>query len=503
MVKAGIAATALFLVLVQPGCSSEQVAGRTKPTYGSTATKDQPDPGVTDGGAQDVGLLPDAVAADVAVADAPDVAVADAQDIQSDTGPAPDVAVVPDVVGDGGIGSACNVDADCTDADAVCLDFPGGYCTVLGCVPGTGTCPGGSECHVIDDGLTACLATCTKSSDCRKEYPCKRLFKMDGTFSQVCHAVDKGAAGPAGICDYAKACSGTATCLTFLPGGYCAVVGCGPGVPCPLATSCIPMGDFNACLADCDGAHPCPGSAAKLQSCQGQLDLQGETRDVCLTGTSGKELGELCVSNVDCLSKSCTVLAEGRCAPGNGFCLTDADCAMSAGVCDIKAEYHVGVCSKACDVDTPCPEKSLCVPTSATAGLCQVQCKSLSDTYTCDDQLEQECVIGDPLGGELDADLYACVTRGKGKMGELCDNVPDGPTCAEGLTCYQGSGSEGYCTGDCGAKDFCPWSTVCGSAGAFDQCLRRCKADTDCPSGFECKLLPVTTKVNEKICVPS
>jgi hypothetical protein len=506
MFSHGAASTALLAAILLVGCTTEDPARRAKPMYGYSAAGDpieDPDATATPDAAPDTSLV-DAGDGSGST-DAADVAEAGGgQDVTPDAA-TPDDVTTPTDTGEkptGGIGSSCKLEADCDLEASICLDWPNGYCSKLDCLPGGDGCPDGSECHTVDDGVSVCLVPCEKASDCRIGYDCKRLINQDGTFSQACMATEKGAAGPAGICKFPVDCDGQATCLSFLPGGYCAVVGCGEGVPCPQDTKCVPLGQINACLRDCDGAHPCPGSAAKLQTCQAQLDIQGESVQVCMTGESGKDLGEFCSGDLDCLSKHCTIHATGRCSPGDVPCFDDGDCFETGGACVQKADYVLGTCSQACDTEVACPEGTTCVPSSATQGDCQVVCKGLSDVFTCDDQLGQACLIGNPLGGEPEVDIYACVVPGKGQVGALCDTAPGGAACAGGLSCLQGSGSEGYCTDSCGAKDYCPWSTVCGSTGIFETCLRRCKSKVDCPSGFDCQLKSVVTGVPYKVCFP-
>lgn len=507
-------AAAILTSLVALGCEAVAPEGHDKPLYGYSAN---PDPKES----KDATAGTDAPGADSSSGDATDAATADGAgpadagaDASSPVDTAGDAASPVDGAGgpdggadagapsDGAIGSPCKLDADCKDAGAVCLDWPGGYCTIIDCVPGGGTCPGDAECHLIDEGISACLAGCAKKTDCRSAYDCKRLFRQDGTFDEACFSTAPGAGGPAGLCKFAKDCAGQATCMTFMPGGYCAVVGCGEGIPCPVKTSCVSLGEINACLADCDGAHPCPGSGAKIQSCTEDTDIQGEAVNVCLTGDAGKDIGDFCTADLDCKSKHCTIHATGRCAPGEQLCSDDADCAATGGTCTIKAEYLVGSCGQACDADVACPEATVCIRTGPTTGKCSLACKSLSDVFTCDEALAQSCLVGDAFGGDGQADTYACFSQPVGQVGAHCDTAPEGPGCAAGLTCFQGSGSAGYCTTDCGSKDFCPWTTICGSTGAFEQCLRRCKANTDCPDGFECTAKPAVTGVAQKVCFP-
>ncbi len=92
------------------------------------------------------------------------------------------------------IGDDCSTSADCatTDQSRLCLSealesFPGGYCTVFNCQPGS--CPSESVCVGYRTALanapecqdpsararlqqTYCMRTCSKDGDCRTGYAC-------------------------------------------------------------------------------------------------------------------------------------------------------------------------------------------------------------------------------------------------------------------------------------------------------------------------------------------
>ena len=75
------------------------------------------------------------------------------------------------------IGSACNLNADCTSAlctpetlGDTATGWPLGYCTQT-CAE-AGACPTNSTCVSFEDGTSFCTATCTSSSDCRNDYVC-------------------------------------------------------------------------------------------------------------------------------------------------------------------------------------------------------------------------------------------------------------------------------------------------------------------------------------------
>ena len=64
-----------------------------------------------------------------------------------------------------GVGSACAVNADCTETGQVCLTFKGGYCGLADCQNNAG-CPSGSACVAHTDGRNYCFLICTDKSQC-------------------------------------------------------------------------------------------------------------------------------------------------------------------------------------------------------------------------------------------------------------------------------------------------------------------------------------------------
>lgn len=85
---------------------------------------------------------------------------------------------------EGGIGSACESAADCLDPGAECLSdptvFPGGYCTIRNCTPGS--CPPGSGCQGDTDFI--CLKYCEDDFDCRngEGYKCLVSYCINPPF---------------------------------------------------------------------------------------------------------------------------------------------------------------------------------------------------------------------------------------------------------------------------------------------------------------------------------
>jgi hypothetical protein len=127
------------------------------------------------------------------------------------------------------IGDSCSNASDCSVQDQRTCDttFPGGYCTVFGC--GADTCPDESTCVGFQTVLSiapecsdiavrprlqrsACMRSCSRSSDCRGGYECVDIgaanpwgaVVIDSSASgRVCTRVPpESPVGETGICDH-------------------------------------------------------------------------------------------------------------------------------------------------------------------------------------------------------------------------------------------------------------------------------------------------------------
>jgi hypothetical protein len=104
------------------------------------------------------------------------------------------------------IGDACVVHSECSQTgDRICEpNFPGGYCTIFNCEPGT--CPSEAACVAFYSApseklacgdptdrrfeRTFCMKTCTGDSDCRTSYSCVDLgLSSKGTPNNALAAV--------------------------------------------------------------------------------------------------------------------------------------------------------------------------------------------------------------------------------------------------------------------------------------------------------------------------
>ena len=95
------------------------------------------------------------------------------------------LALVLAACGAANVGGGCGSASDCTQTGqdggtvvpAVCLNTPGGYCSVPCSTPGsTAGCPSGSICAVYPSGpSTNCIHICMSQSDCRSGYNCNGI----------------------------------------------------------------------------------------------------------------------------------------------------------------------------------------------------------------------------------------------------------------------------------------------------------------------------------------
>lgn len=388
----------------------------------------------------------------------------------------------------GFVGIPCAKDGDCrkTGAPGVCLDWPGGYCTLLDCGGSGEPCPVGSACLGITPNKPACAQVCESVADCREggEYGCKALSDPDGDLIRVCHPIKKQG-GPAEGCSGHQDCAGDASCLTSFAGGYCAVLGCGESRPCPEGTACVIVNGTGTCLKRCAQSDDClvagdlPRTCTPLKSAL----VPGEKEKVCASGTFGVPIGGQCLSDMECASEDCEVVVTGHCSASGAGCRVDGDCPGFGEVCVQAATDTKGYCTKACSLTTPCPGSSFCVGTKTGAsgqasGMCVPGCLEPGD-LACRAEVGFACIYGDPVSGP---GRYVCARILPGQSGSACTTASD---CASG-SCLLAPGGGGYCVASCGFLGFCPFPTSCQQVSGQSRCLLRCQSSVDCPPGHEC-----------------
>jgi len=410
-------------------------------------------------------------------------------DVQTDGRPADDSGGPTDALPGGFIGLPCSKEADCrkTGADGVCLDWVGGYCTILDC-GGTGAaCPDGAVCLGITPNKPACAQACQDASDCRPggAYGCKAIADPSGALQRVCYQV-RQPGGTGEGCAGHQDCAGDASCLTTFAGGYCAVLGCGADVPCPEDAVCALVNGVPACLKRCAQDEDCTVAANVPRRCAAMKSVlnPGEKVNACISGTGGVAIGGPCLNDMDCASEQCNVVATGRCSASGDGCRQDQDCPNFGEVCVQSAEYTFGYCTKKCSLSVPCAGQAFCIGQSVGAsgqaeGQCVPGCLEPGDK-TCRPEVGLTCIFGDPVNAP---GHYACAPRPRGAAGSFCK----APSDCESGQCLIAAGGGGYCTAPCGFQGFCAFPTLCEQAGGQTACYLRCLSSLDCPAGHACK----------------
>jgi hypothetical protein len=424
-----------------------------------------------------------------------------------DGGPdAPDGSPVdtikPDVPKDTGggtnaVGSVCADDLDCL-AGLSCFTWPKGYCTLTNCNAPGQTCPGSAVCWSQDASTNVCTQACDDNPDCRISdgYACKRMSAdFGGVDARLCLPSGKVAAGLG--CTKPLDCVGSAVCLTDMPGGYCARVGCGTADACDPGTACVLRNGKPVCLKTCSGDTECQITTKQARKCVDKTDLGKKAVKVCLDSAKSGAVGAACIADLDCDSKVCTLYAKGTCQGDASPCLADTQCGAAAP-CVLDSAAEKGTCSAPCSGDQKCTT-GLCVPsaTDSTSGTCEPACKGPGDDASCGGVPGLKCLFGTPLpppfGTAISA--YGCASRPGGSAGADCGSASD---CASKQCLQNPQATAGYCKGSCANKKPCPFGTVCVDTGV-SECLRMCNDEFDCPDQMVCK---ASAQTSNKVCLP-
>lgn len=183
---------------------------------------------------------------------------------------------------------------------------------------------------------------------------------------------------------------------------------------------------------------------------------------------------------VACGSSPQPLALGASCTPGVSEC--------ASGLC-LALDDQTGYCTDTCAADDQCPERFLC----QAAGRYGKICKPLTGCKE-----EVDCPSGHTCNTET-GNCYIAVSR------QLCAPCEDAKQCPEGGACFSAIGSgEQFCTGPCGADDACPTGYECrelpiGRDGALSkQCTPRnetcnagrgicgsCQGDDECGGPYD------------------
>jgi hypothetical protein len=324
-------------------------------------------------------------------------------------------------IGGADVGAPCTGGIDCL-GDFCIPDWPGGYCTDLGCDLGdpVASCAafGGDGICVDAGGTPACFDQCSGDPDCRMGYFCLMIGMGTGVCipeavcgngtvemgeeceppgTPTCDDMCQGLGGaPIGDpCTSAADCAGDA-CIPEpdWPMGYCTDIGCDPMDP---VASCAPFGGdgycyptmdaplcFDACVADgdCRAGYQCFSPAPGAQSVCAPLP----TMPVCGDGVIDPP--EECEPPG---TPTCDAMCQGLgMAPVGDPCTTAGDCAGSLCITDADG-FPGGYCTDICDSTDPmaCAAAGggLCLSTGPGGPeLCFDECMTTPDCrmgYTC------------------------------------------------------------------------------------------------------------------------
>lgn len=389
----------------------------------------------------------------------------------------------------GPTGAACLKNADC--AGGTCLDWENGYCTTLDC--GAAGCADGEECLAVLSNNTICVETCTSDADCRvPDTACKRVAEGSET-RQVCVGVDDDAGGAGSACADPTSCQGAQTCLSAFPGGYCAALGC-PAAPCGAGSTCVRVDGRPSCLATCAEDVDCGSAPGAERKCGVLQGVAGSPVEVCISGISGKAMGESCLSDFECGSGTCQILGEGRCSQTQRPCFPErvAEDCNGAESCLVTGQNRVGVCSQPCRPGgIGCPGATYCVAEAGAPndGWCRPACTNPGADPACNADVGLRCAFGIPITDGAQG-RYVCARARTGVL-TACSGAA---ACGDNACLLEGNA--GFCVEACGDDSYCPFggSCVVGTAGG-DRCQRACFSGLDCPSGFQCTLPTGATRM--------
>ncbi|MBI2377238.1 MAG: hypothetical protein HYV07_24775 [Deltaproteobacteria bacterium] len=281
---------------------------------------------------------------------------------------------------------------------------------------------------------------------------------------------------------------------------------------------------------------------ASLPPDGGESTADSGDAGVADTGPTGLPIGEACVVDDECASRSCAIPCEGPgvCAPS--ACQEDSDCvvpdaetthcclnnrcaAIQGAACGDRSGRQGALCGGGGATD--CADGFDCLDACVASSYCAASCTTSSECAAIDPALgcfhtvggSQRCVV-DPN------QLVACVTDRDCPTDTVCtagisftgDGViktcmapagarVTGAACTNSANCRSGLCLDGFCSAGCSNDADCAcsttacrrdqacldvWFEVAGSASAAKLCApeQRCNSTSDCPTTDLCQAYP-------------
>ncbi|HVP68524.1 MAG TPA: MopE-related protein [Anaeromyxobacteraceae bacterium] len=234
---------------------------------------------------------------------------------------------------------------------------------------------------------------------------------------------------------------------------------------CAAGTQTCSSGVWGACVGEVLPQPPvCNG---KDNDCDGQLDTQCPTGEVCTNGFClpngcGVE-GPACPTGYTCQSGACQpILCNGSACPAGRICQSGACVDPCAGVtCGPGSVCAAGTCQYGGCAFTGCATGQACVQGQCVADPCAAA-NCPTGTF---------CRSGDCVRA---CAYVACPTGQSCSVDGFCEVPPCGQSCGQGQACVNGSCVTDPCIGvGCGAGQVCQ-----GGACVDDPC-----SEVHCPVG--------------------
>ena len=290
----------------------------------------------------------------------------------------------------------------CEETDDPCA---GKECGPDGCGGSCGTCTGDDSC-TLDGQCQGCSPKCA-GKECGNDGcggNCGQCADGENCTNGICKA---GSAGGAigDDCGSDSDCQPPAdgTCMTDMPGGYCATPDCESTADCPVGAMCIILtGDGTEetwCLDECDANSDCRDGYTCL-----------DDPKICWyqAGSGDAEVGGACYTDADCTDAGATCYPEMYNNEPTGFvqgyCVifgcSDGDCPAGSKCLDVGTDSTA--CMPICTNDSQCRKGYEC-----DGGTCFPYCGNDADCpggYDCEvaDQIcideDVLCSDGNPMG---------------------------------------------------------------------------------------------------------